>query len=112
MWMPLRMFKSGGYNVYPREIEILLESHPQVEMAAVVGVPDPLYQEVGVAYIIPRSDSNNEGNEALTVDTLKTFCKDKLAIYKVPKTFTFVDELPLLPVGKVDKVRLKKQALA
>jgi len=75
-------------------------------------VPDRRYQEVGVAYIIPRSDSKNEGSEVLTVDTFKAFCKDKLANYKVPKTFTFVDELPLLPVGKVDKVRLKKQALA
>jgi len=77
-----------------------------------VGVPDPRYQEVGVAYIIPRSDADNDSSETLTVDTLKVFCNDKLANYKVPKTFTFVDELPLLPVGKVDKVRLKKQALA
>ena len=104
------MFKSGGYNVYPREIEQLLESHPAVDMAAVVGVPDPRYQEVGVAYIIPRSDSDDKGSEALTVDALRSFCKDKLANYKVPKTFTLVDELPLLPVGKVDKVTLKQRA--
>ena len=104
------MFKSGGYNVYPREIEILLESHPAVDMAAVVGVPDALYQEVGVAYIIPRSDINNDGKEALTVDKLKTFCKDKLANYKVPKHFEISNELPMLPVGKIDKVTLKKSA--
>ena len=103
------MFKSGGYNVYPREIEILLESHPDVEMAAVVGVPDPLYQEVGVAYIIPRSELNHDSKEALTIDKLKAFCKDKLANYKVPKYFEISSELPMLPVGKIDKVTLKQQ---
>ena len=106
------MFKSGGYNVYPREIEMLLESHPDIEMAAVVGVPDALYQEVGVAYIIPRTDINNNGKERLTVDKLKTFCKDKLANYKVPKHFEISNELPLLPVGKIDKVTLKKRTVS
>jgi len=103
------MFKSGGYNIYPREIEILLESHPQVEMAAVVGVPDPLYQEVGVAYIIPRSKLNQDSQEALTDEELKWFCKDKLANYKVPKQFEISNELPMLPVGKIDKVTLKRR---
>jgi len=103
------MFKSGGYNVYPREIEMLLESHPTVEMAAVVSVPDPLYQEVGVAYIIPRSDINNDSKETLTVDKLKAFCKNKLANYKVPKHFEISNELPMLPVGKIDKIALKKR---
>ena len=101
------MFKSGGYNVYPREIEILLESHPHIEMVAVVGVPDPLYQEVGAAYIIPRADIDQNDKEALTADKLKTFCKDKLANYKVPKHIYVKESLPRLPVGKVDKVALK-----
>ncbi|QDE26244.1 class I adenylate-forming enzyme family protein [Paremcibacter congregatus] len=99
------MFKSGGYNVYPREIELLLESHPSVDMAAVVGVPDPLYQEVGAAYIQLKP-----GCEA-TGEMLQAFCKESLANYKIPKHFILTAELPMLPVGKVDKVTLKKRSL-
>ena len=99
------MFKSGGYNVYPREIEDVLESHPAIEMAAVVSVPDDRYQEVGAAFYITSDD---------TVDKLelKSYCKARLANYKVPKYFSLVHELPLLPIGKVDKVHLRKLARA
>ena len=96
------MFKSGGYNVYPREIELHIETHPAVDMAAVVGVPDPLYQEVGAAFIQLKA------GQAVTVDALKNWCKTKLANYKVPKHFEIQTALPVLPVGKVDKVTLKK----
>ena len=106
------MFKSGGYNIYPREIEILLESHPEIEMAAVVAVPDPLYQEVGAAYIILHSGPNCYDKTMLTVEQLNTFCRDQLANYKVPKYFELCTELPLLPVGKVDKLALKNRAQA
>jgi acyl-CoA synthetase (AMP-forming)/AMP-acid ligase II len=99
------MFKSGGYNVYPREIEEALESHPSVEMVAVVSVPDQRYQEVGVAFVIVH------GTTQVDVDTLTDYCKAKLANYKIPKTLHLVSELPTLPVGKVDKVSLKKWAL-
>lgn len=99
------MFKSGGYNVYPREIEDTLESHPAVEMAAVVGVPDLRYQEVGGAFVIVH------GTTQVDVDTLRDYCKAKLANYKVPKKIYLVNELPTLPVGKVDKISLKKRAL-
>ena len=98
------MFKSGGYNVYPREIENHLESHPAIDMAAVVAVPDDKFQEVGAAFV-------KVNNPSLTVQTLQKYCKDHLANYKIPKAFSLVDELPILPVGKVDKVRLKKIAL-
>ena len=101
------MFKSGGYNVYPREVELLLESHDQVRMAAVIAMPDPLYQEVGAAYVIPVKCG---ANATLTEDALRAFCKAHLANYKIPKRFCFVDSLPLLPVGKVDKVQLKQEA--
>ncbi len=100
------MFKSGGYNVYPREIEILLETHAEVDMAAVVSRADPLYQEVGVAYVLPKSGAS------LTVETLGDFCKQHLANYKVPKDFIISAELPILPVGKIDKVTLKRMATA
>ena len=97
------MFKSGGYNVYPREIENLLETHPAVEMAAVVGVPDDRYQEVGAAFVVVNEDIESK--------SLATFCRENLANYKVPKSITLVKNLPTLPVGKVDKVALKQQAI-
>ena len=100
------MFKSGGYNVYPREIEDLLESHPAIEMAAVVGIPDDRFQEVGAAYVIISTD------QKATVSELRDYCAANLANYKTPKTITIVDELPTLPVGKVDKVALKQRAKA
>jgi len=96
------MFKSGGYNVYPREVENVLESHEAVEMAAVVAAPDPLWDEVGVAYVVLRS--------ALSTEELLAYCRDHLANYKIPKTVVMLDRLPLLPIGKVDKVALKERA--
>jgi len=101
------MFKSGGYNVYPREIENHLESHPAIEMAAVVAVPDARFQEVGAAFIVL-----SQAEDSVDISTIKGFCAEHLANYKVPKTMTIVDQLPVLPVGKVDKVQLKQQAVA
>ena len=100
------MFKSGGYNVYPREIENCLESHPAIDMAAVVSVPDSRYQEVGAAFV-----KVNE-QQSITEQALRDYCKAHLANYKIPKSFTLVAALPTLSVGKVDKVGLKKQAIA
>lgn len=100
------MFKSGGYNVYPREIETVLEAHPLVAMAAVVPVPDTLYQEVGCAWIKRKRDAS------VDAAILDAWCRDRLANYKRPKSYRIVDELPLLPVGKVDKQALKTRASA
>lgn len=96
------MFKSGGLNVYPREIEIVLEEHGAVAIAAVVGVPDDVYGEVGAAYIVC------EPGQSVDADTLRAWCKERLAGYKVPKSFSVRDELPLLPIGKVDKQALRR----
>ena len=101
------MFKSGGYNVYPREIENHLESHPAIEMAAVVAVPDARFQEVGAAFIVL-----SQAEDSVDISTITAFCVEHLANYKVPKTITIIDQLPVLPVGKVDKVQLKQQAVA
>jgi fatty-acyl-CoA synthase len=92
------MFKSGGYNVYPREIEIALEAHPAVRLAAVIGVPDSLYTEVGHAFVVA---------DGVTGDELRDHCRTRLANYKVPKRFTIASALPLLPIGKVDKRALR-----
>lgn len=96
------MFKSGGYNVYPREIEAVLEQHGAVAMAAVVSRPDGLYQEVGCAWI------ETEAGQDVGVDELEAWCRERLANYKVPKSFRVVEKLPLLPVGKIDKQALRR----
>ncbi len=98
------MFKSGGYNVYPREIEQVLETHPAVAMAAVIGVPDPLYQEVGHAFLLVPS------GRAIPDDELERHCRAQLANYKIPKRFTVSTEFPMLPIGKIDKQALKRGA--
>jgi acyl-CoA synthetase (AMP-forming)/AMP-acid ligase II len=98
------MFKSGGFNVYPREIEMMLETHPAVAMAAVIGVPDDLYGEVGHAYLLLREDAGR------TEPDMVGWCKEHLANFKVPKRFHFRRQLPMLPVGKIDKVALRKEA--
>lgn len=98
------MYKSGGYNVYPREIERALETHPAVAVAAVVGVPDPLWQESGVAYVVATAP--------VTPQELAAHSRALLANYKIPKRFVIRSELPLLPIGKVDKRALLADALA
>jgi fatty-acyl-CoA synthase len=100
------MFKSGGYNVYPREIEIVLEGCAGVAMAAVVGVPDPVFSEVGHAFIL------RDPGASISTSALEAACRAHLANYKVPKHFVIEDELPLLPIGKLDKRRLKEIATA
>ncbi|MBL8270277.1 class I adenylate-forming enzyme family protein [Steroidobacter sp.] len=96
------MYKSGGYNVYPREVETVIETHPGVASAAVVSIPDPLWQEVGVAYVVLR--------EPITTQQIAQHCRDRLANYKLPKHIVLVSELPLLPIGKVDKRTLRAWA--
>lgn len=91
------IFKSGGYNTYPREIELVLEEFPTVWLAAVVPVPHPIFDEVGVAYLETDGD---DVDESVLVD----WCRARLANYKVPKRIVRVDALPLLAVGKVDKM--------
>jgi len=98
------MYKSGGENVYPREIEDLIETHPAVLFAAVIGVPDEIYQEVGWAYAMLKP-----GLE-VSEETLQQLCQEKLANFKVPKRFFVRPLLPMLASGKVDKMALKKEA--
>lgn len=100
------MFKSGGENVYPREVEDVIESHPTVLMAMVVSVPDELFQEVGWAYVM-----NRPGQEA-DPDDLADLCKQKLANFKVPKKFFVRPLLPIAPTGKLDRKALKNEALS
>ncbi|MBO2457934.1 class I adenylate-forming enzyme family protein [Actinomadura violacea] len=100
------MFKSGGYNVYPREVELALEEHPDVVAAAVVPVPDPVFHEVGAAFAVVRPGSG------LTADALTAHARAHLANYKVPKRVEIIAELPLLPTGKIDKAALRGRAVS
>jgi acyl-CoA synthetase (AMP-forming)/AMP-acid ligase II len=90
------MYKSGGYNVYPREVEVVLESHPAVVLAAVVAIDHPLWQEVGIAYV--------SINEDVADGELEAWCRARLANYKIPKSIVIEVDMPLLPIGKIDKV--------
>ena len=98
------MYKSGGLNVYPREVELELEEHAAVALAAIVSVPDEKYGEVGVAYLV------RQPGVEVTPEELREWCRSRVAGYKVPKRFEVRDELPLLPIGKVDKQALKALA--
>ena len=97
------MFKTGGENVYPREIEEILETHDSVLFAAVMGVDDEIYQEVGWAFVMLFP------GKTATEEELRTLCKTRLANFKVPKKFFIRELLPLLANGKVDKLALKKE---
>ncbi len=97
------MFISGGVNVYPAELEAELLQHPGVQDAAVVGVPHHTWGEVGVAFLVRRPGSQVSGEE------LTSFLADRLAKYKIPREFVFVEELPRTPYGKVVKGELAER---
>lgn len=100
------MFKTGGENVFPREIEDVLEQYPGVLMAAVIGVPHETYQEVGHAFVMPHPGHSPAAEE------LHAHCRENLANFKVPKHIEVRPVLPLLPNGKVNKMVLKAELLA
>jgi long-chain acyl-CoA synthetase len=95
------MIIRGGFNVYPREIEELLYTHPAVAEAAVIGVPDQRHGEEIKAVLAFKA-----GHSA-TAEELTTFCKESLAAYKYPRVFEFVAALPKGPTGKILKRALK-----
>jgi fatty-acyl-CoA synthase len=92
---------SGGENVYPAEIEDVLHAHPDVVEAAVVGVPDERWGEVCAAFVVLRDGASADGEE------LRDHCRERLARFKVPRTVSFVDELPRSSLGKVRKDELR-----
>ncbi len=95
------MLISGGVNIYPAEIEGELLLHPAVQDTAVVGIPDPTWGEVGAAFVVLR-----EGSTA-TAETLTEFLATRLARYKLPRRWVFVDTLPRTAYGKVIKRELR-----
>lgn len=100
------MIISGGFNIYPREVEEVLYEHPKVREAAVVGIPDPKYGESVKAFI-----SIEEG-EKTTEEEIIQFCKKNLAKYKIPKSVEFRKEMPKTLVGKVLRRVLVEEELS
>jgi long-chain acyl-CoA synthetase len=97
------MIIRGGENIYPKEIDNLLFSHPKILEAAVVGVPDEIMGEEVKAYIVVKP------GETMTDEDVRQFCKKNLASFKVPRYVEFIDELPKNIIGKTLKKHLKKQ---
>jgi long-chain acyl-CoA synthetase len=97
------MIIRGGENIYPREIDEVLYQHPAVAAAATIGVPDPLYGEEVAAFVVLE-----EGSQARE-EELISFCCERLADYKCPKTIRIVNEIPKGPTGKLLKRELAKQ---
>jgi fatty-acyl-CoA synthase len=97
----------GGENVYPREIEEFLYSHPDIQDAQVIGVPDEKYGEELMVWIRLR-----DGAEPITADSLRQFCQGKLAHYKIPRYVHLVDEFPMTVTGKIRKVQMREESVA
>ncbi|MBU8582925.1 AMP-binding protein [Bacillus paralicheniformis] len=99
------MIIRGGENIYPREIEEFLYKHPNILDVQIVGVPDETFGEEISAWIKLKSGAS------MTADELKEYCKGKIARYKIPRYIAFVEEFPMTASGKVQKFKLREQAL-
>ncbi len=93
---------AGGYNIYPREVEDVIYENPKVSQCAIIGVPDEHRGENVKAIIVKKDDTLNE-------EEIVNFCRDRLAVYKIPKIVEFRESLPLTLVGKIDKKQLRNE---
>jgi len=100
------MIVSGGVNIYPRELEIVLENHPAIVDCTVFGIPDDRWGEALCALVVRREDA------VIGEDDVVTHCTDHLARFKRPKIVRFVDAIPKTPSGKVQKPKLREEFLA
>jgi fatty-acyl-CoA synthase len=100
------MIIRGGENIYPREIEEVLHTHPQISAAQVIGVPSEKYGEEVMAWVKPKPGM------AVTGEELAEFCAGKLARFKVPRFWKIVETFPMTVTGKVQKFRMRELAIA
>ncbi|GAA2257083.1 linear/branched/unsaturated fatty acid:CoA ligase LbuL [Streptomyces amakusaensis] len=98
------MIIRGGENIYPREVEEFLHTHPQVSDVQVVGVPDQRYGEEILACVVPRDPADPP-----TLEGIAAFCRDRLAHYKIPRRLEILDTFPMTVSGKVRKVELRER---
>src|SRR6266566_4058848 len=96
------MILRGGFNVYPRELEEVLITHPAVSLAAVIGVPDERLGEEVKAYVVKKPSTD------VSEDELRAWCKEQFAAYKYPRLIEFRTELPMSATGKVLKRELRQ----
>ncbi|MEL6893262.1 MAG: AMP-binding protein, partial [Actinomycetota bacterium] len=96
----------GGENIYPREIEEFLYTHPDIEDAQVIGVPDEKYGEELMVWVKARAGSD------LDEDAVKEFCRGRIAHFKVPRYVKFVDDFPMTVTGKVRKVEMRESSIS
>lgn len=96
----------GGENIYPREIEEYLYSHPKIEEVQVIGVPDLKYGEEICAWVKLRP------GERADEDEIKDFCRGQIAHYKIPRYVRFVDDFPMTVTGKIQKFVMREQTIA
>jgi len=96
----------GGENVYPREVEEYLYTHPDIKDVQVIGVPDAEYGEELMAWIVPRA-----GAEPPTAERVREYCLGRLAHYKIPRYVHLVDGFPMTVTGKIRKVEMREQAV-
>jgi fatty-acyl-CoA synthase len=99
------MLKIGGENVDPMEVEAYLMSHPAISVAAVVSYPDARLSEVGVAFV------RREPGHTLTEEDVLAHCRGRIASFKIPRHIVFVDDFPMTSSGKIQKVKLREDAL-
>jgi len=100
------MILRGGYNVYPRELEEVIMTHPAVSLVAVLGVPDERLGEEVKAFVVLKQ------GEKLTVDEFTDWCKEQFAANKYPRYVEFRDDLPIGNTGKISKLLLREEAMA
>ena len=100
------MIIRGGENIYPREIEEFLYTHPAIQDVQVIGVPDEKYGEEVMAWIVPKQGCSVSETE------LKDFCRGKIAHFKIPRYVTFTDSFPMTVTGKIQKFKMREMAVA
>jgi len=96
------MIIRGGENVYPREVEEFLYTHPKVAEAQVVGIPDERLGEVVVAWIRLKAEQRS------TEEEIRKFCEEKIAYFKIPQYVRFVEQFPMTVTGKIQKFRIRE----
>jgi acyl-CoA synthetase (AMP-forming)/AMP-acid ligase II len=105
------MLNVGGFKVFSREVEERLIDHPAIGLCAIVGVPNPKRPGSEIVKLVVQVDrAYRERAEEGVIDEILAFAKENLSSYKVPKIIEFMEELPLTPIGKVDKKALRKKS--
>ena len=97
------LIKTGGENVYPQEVEAVLNQHPSVAEVTVIGLPDPNWGQAVTAVVVPKPDGR------VSLQEVRAFCQGKIAGYKIPKAIELVDEIPKNETGKVIKRELRER---